>query len=134
MYIPSPAKLLFQIDDGWGKLLTQYGDAIPEWTQLVVERMLACDTPAMGLRRYCGASPPLHTHQVHLLQLQRERLNSHIPLRHFKMVRYYGFLSNRKSGELLPKIYAALKMEVKTKLAKSGYATLMKQFTQVAPY
>jgi len=38
---PRPAKLLFQIDDGWGKLLTQYGDAIPEWTQLVVERMLA---------------------------------------------------------------------------------------------
>ncbi|TBL66017.1 IS91 family transposase, partial [Hafnia paralvei] len=44
MYIPSPAKLLFQIDDGWGKLLTKHGDAIPEWTQLVVERMLACGT------------------------------------------------------------------------------------------
>jgi hypothetical protein len=58
MYIPRPAKLLFQIDDGWGKLLTQYGDAIPEWTQLVVERMLACGgTPAMGLRQYCCASP-----------------------------------------------------------------------------
>lgn len=57
MYIPGPAKLLFQIDDGWGKLLTQYGDAIPEWTQLVVERMLACGTPAMGLRRYSCASP-----------------------------------------------------------------------------
>ena len=56
MYIPRPAKLLFQIDDGWGKLLTKYGDAIPEWTQLVVERMLACGTPTMGLRRYCCAS------------------------------------------------------------------------------
>ncbi|MEG1440148.1 MAG: hypothetical protein RSC83_13380 [Hafnia sp.] len=58
MYIPKPTKLLFQIDDGWGKLLTKYWDAIPEWTQLVVERMLACGTPAMGLRRYCCASSP----------------------------------------------------------------------------
>ena len=57
MYIPRPAKLLFQIDDGWGKPLAKYGDAIPEWTQLVVERMLVCGTLAMGLRRYCCASP-----------------------------------------------------------------------------
>ena len=56
MYIPRPAKLLFQIDYGWGKLLAKHGDAIPEWTQQVVERMLACGTPAMGLRRYCCAS------------------------------------------------------------------------------
>ena len=50
------------------------------------------------------------------------------------MVRYYGFLSNRKRGELLPKAYAALEMEVKTKPAKPGYASLMKQFTHVDPY
>jgi hypothetical protein len=57
MYIPRPAKLLFQIDDGWSKLLAKHGEFIPEWTQLVVERMLACGTPAMGLRRYCCVSP-----------------------------------------------------------------------------
>lgn len=57
MYIPRPAKLLFQIDDGWSKLPAKHGEFIPEWTQLVVERMLACGTPAMGLRRYCCASP-----------------------------------------------------------------------------
>ncbi|ECH8735051.1 transposase, partial [Salmonella enterica subsp. enterica] len=202
MYIPRPAKLLFLIDDGWGKLLTQYGNAIPEWTQLVVERMLACGTPAMGLRRYCCASPhcthtkyicysckgkgcsacgmkateqwiaeqqhilpdcewqhitftmpdklwplfannwPLlydHRTQQHRRQVlsQEEmplRYISHIPSRHFKMVRYYGFLSNRKRGELLPKIYASLEMEVKPKPAKPGYAVLMKQFTNVDPY
>ncbi|HHA2288218.1 TPA: transposase [Enterobacter asburiae] len=29
------------------------------------------------------------------------RYISHIPVKHFKMVRYYGFLSNRKQGEQL---------------------------------
>ena len=62
------------------------------------------------------------------------RYISHIPSRHFKMVRYNGFLSNRKRGELLPKVYAALEMEVKTKPARPGYAALMKQFTNVDPY
>lgn len=59
---------------------------------------------------------------------------SHIPSRHFKMVRYYGFLSNRKRSDLLPKVYAALEMEEKVKPAKPGYASLMKQFTNVDPY
>ena len=27
------------------------------------------------------------------------RYISHVPAKHFKMVRYYGFLSNRKRGE-----------------------------------
>jgi hypothetical protein len=38
---------------------------------------------------------------------------SHIPARHFKMVRYSGFLANRKQGTLLPKVYDALVMTVK---------------------
>lgn len=38
------------------------------------------------------------------------RYVSHIPSRHFKMVRYYGFLANRKRGMLLPKVYDALEM------------------------
>ncbi|WP_339053442.1 IS91 family transposase [Arsenophonus endosymbiont of Crataerina pallida] len=57
MYIPRPAKLLFQIDDGWNRLLMKYGSSVPEWTKLVVERMLACGTGAMGIRRYCCDSP-----------------------------------------------------------------------------
>jgi hypothetical protein len=62
------------------------------------------------------------------------RYISHIPCRHFKMVRYYGFLSNRKRGDLLAKVYAALEMETKTKPSKPGYASLMKKFTKVDPY
>ncbi|WP_269154114.1 transposase [Serratia bockelmannii] len=36
-----------------------------------------------------------------------QRYVSHIPARHFKMVRYYDFLANRRRGSLLPKIYDA---------------------------
>ncbi|WP_230480613.1 IS91 family transposase [Providencia alcalifaciens] len=57
MHIPRPAKLLFQIDDGWDQLLIKNGHAVPEWTKLVIERMLACGTGAMGVHRYCCASP-----------------------------------------------------------------------------
>lgn len=57
MYIPRPAKLLFTIDDGWSKFLEKHGDSISQWTRLSVERMLACGTCAMGVRRYCCASP-----------------------------------------------------------------------------
>nr|WP_235671558.1 transposase [Pectobacterium carotovorum] len=34
----------------------------------------------------------------------------HIPVSHFKMFRYYGFLANRKRCSLLPKMYDALNM------------------------
>ncbi|MGJ3355922.1 transposase [Providencia sp. Je.9.19] len=59
---------------------------------------------------------------------------SHISSRHFKMVRYYGFLANRKRGTLLPKIYDALGMQIKDKPQKPNFASLMKQFTNVDPY
>ena len=39
------------------------------------------------------------------------RYISHVPARHFKMVRYYGFLASRKRGTLLPRVYKALEME-----------------------
>ncbi|MFG0436051.1 hypothetical protein ACF8NG_00460 [Morganella sp. TYF_6] len=48
MYIPQPAKLLFQIDDGWNRLLINRGHTIPEWTKLVIERMLACGPGPWG--------------------------------------------------------------------------------------
>lgn len=62
------------------------------------------------------------------------RYISHIPSRHFKMVRYYGFLSNRKRGTLLPKVYEALKMEEKKKPEKPGFAALLKGFLGNDPY
>ena len=37
------------------------------------------------------------------------RLIRHIPDRNFKMIRYYGFLSNRTRGEKLPLVYKAIK-------------------------
>ncbi|EMM6518128.1 transposase, partial [Enterobacter ludwigii] len=49
-------------------------------------------------------------------QTQEEMLGrymSHIPAKNFKKVRYYGFLSNRKRCELLPKVYEALQMEAR---------------------
>lgn len=57
MYIPRPAKLLFTIDDGWNKFIEKFGDNVTPWTRLSVERMLACGTCAMGVRRYCCSSP-----------------------------------------------------------------------------
>ena len=40
------------------------------------------------------------------------RLIRHIPDRNFKMIRYYGFLSNRTRGEKLPLVYKAIKQVV----------------------
>lgn len=57
MYPPSPAKLLFTVDDGWNRFLSSNGDSVSPWTRLCVERMLACGTTAMGVRRYCCSSP-----------------------------------------------------------------------------
>ncbi|MDF4820395.1 transposase [Vibrio parahaemolyticus] len=41
------------------------------------------------------------------------RIMEHTADNHFKMIRYYGFLSNRRKGEMLPKVYDALEMESK---------------------
>ena len=62
------------------------------------------------------------------------RYISHVPAGHFKMVRYYGFLSNRKRGDLLPKVYEALQMEVRKKPEQPGFATLIKEFLRTDPY
>ena len=47
------------------------------------------------------------------------RLVSHIPDKHFRNIRYYGFLSNRTRGKLLPKVYQFLAM--KKVIAKKVY-------------
>jgi hypothetical protein len=63
-----------------------------------------------------------------------QRYVCHIPARHFKMVRYYGFLANRKRGTLLPKVYDALEMTVREKPKWLGFAVLMKAFLGTDPY
>ncbi|HGM9410924.1 TPA: transposase [Serratia marcescens] len=63
-----------------------------------------------------------------------QRYVNHIPARHFKMVRYYGFLSNCKRGSLLPKVYNALAMTVREKPKRPGFAVLMKGFLGTDPY
>lgn len=57
MYTPRPAKLLFTVDDGWNRFLDSNGDSVSPWTRLCVERMLACGTASMGVRRFCCSSP-----------------------------------------------------------------------------
>ena len=49
MYIPRPAKLLFQHDDGWSRYLDKHGDTLSDWTKLAVERMLVSTDVKMGL-------------------------------------------------------------------------------------
>ena len=63
-----------------------------------------------------------------------ERLVEHIPDKGFKMIRYYGFLSNRHRGEMLPKVYKVLKMEEKKKPTMPGYAAMLKGYVNVDPY
>ena len=63
-----------------------------------------------------------------------ERYISHIPAKHFKMMRYYGFLSRRKRGTLLPKIYDVLEMETRKKPEQSGFTALMKGFLRMDTY
>lgn len=70
---------------------------------------------AAKLRHYSGGAVAHHYYDHRTQTLSQEemigRYISHIPAKHFKMVRYYGFLSNRKRGELLPKGYEALQMD-----------------------
>lgn len=86
----------------------------------------------------------VHHYYDHRTQQYRQQMLSqeemigryigHVPTRRFKMVRYYGFLSNRKRGELLPKVYEALEMQARKKPEQPGFAALMKGFLRTAPY
>ncbi len=53
------------------------------------------------------------------------RYVSHIPQYHFKMVRYYGFLSHRKRGRLLSLVYLVLETP-----ASNNAAELMQNSTK----
>ncbi len=46
------------------------------------------------------------------------RLKQHIPEKHFRMVRYFGFLPNRVCGEKRLQVYSTLGMEKPTAVMK----------------
>ena len=62
-----------------------------------------------------------------------ELLTQHIPEKSFKMIRYYGFLSFRTRGKLLPIIYKLLG-QVITEPKKIIYADLCKRFLCEDPF
>lgn len=98
---------------------------------------------AAKLRYYSGGAVVLHYYD-HLTQQYRQqtltqeemigRYISHVPEKHFKIVCYYGFLSNRKRSELLPKVYEALEMEARKKPEQPRFSALMKGFLRTDPY
>lgn len=98
---------------------------------------------AAKLRHYSGGAV-VHNYYDHRMQQYRQQTLtqeemighyiSHIPAKYFKMMRYYGFWANRKRGELLPKVYEALQMEVRKKPEQPGFAALMKEFLRTDPY
>lgn len=62
------------------------------------------------------------------------RMIEHIPDKHFKMIRYYGFLSNLKRGTMLPKVYAALDIVLGPAPEMPGYAAMLKDYAKLDPY
>ena len=61
------------------------------------------------------------------------RMLSHVPEKFFKMVRYYGFLSNRLRGSLLAVLYEKLEQTVK-EVVPPSYAAMLKNYVNVDPY
>lgn len=61
------------------------------------------------------------------------RVLTHVPEKHFKMLRYYGFMSNRLRGKLLDIIYDKLDQKVGS-VIRLTYAAMMKSFTNQEPY
>ncbi len=59
---------------------------------------------------------------------------AHIPDKHFKMTRYYGFFSNQKRGEQLPKVYTALESALGAESIMPSYAAMLKGYVNVDPY
>lgn len=86
------------------------------------------------MHHYYDHNSQQHRQQTLTQEEMIGRYISHIPAKHFKMVRYYGFLSNRKRGTLLPKVYEALSMAARKKPEKPEFAVLMKGFLRTAPY
>ena len=75
------------------------------------------------------------THKT--LQLEQTemmlRLLSHVPEKHFKMIRYFGFLSNRLRGQLLPIMYDKLGQKMES-IKSFAFAAMMKNYLNIDPY
>lgn len=78
------------------------------------------------------------TGQYDTLELgQRElilRLIKHIPEKHFRMIRYFGFLANRVVGEKLPLVRKALGQEETLHVKKVTFAMLSKALLNTDPF
>jgi hypothetical protein len=61
------------------------------------------------------------------------RILSHVPEKHFKMIRYYGFLANRVRSTLLPVIYNKLGQERQYPPLPT-FASMMKAFRKTDPF
>lgn len=66
------------------------------------------------------------------------RLISHIPDRNFRIIRYTGFYANRVRGTLLPQVFAILKQDYETAIAKlaslaSWWREKIQQLTKLDP-
>ncbi len=62
------------------------------------------------------------------------RVVQHIPEKHFRMIRYFGFMANRVCGQYLPKVYEALKMAKPEPAPKLYFAQMAKAFLNVDPF
>lgn len=71
------------------------------------------------------------TNTYHSLVLSTEqfiaRFVQHIPDENFRMLRYYGFLSNRTRGNLLPIVYKLLNQEKLNQKSLPGFVELMQK-------
>lgn len=63
---------LQSLDGAWNRFMDKHGDTICSWTVLCIEHMLACGTAAMGVMRYCCASP-LCTHSRFFFQTGKSK-------------------------------------------------------------
>lgn len=60
------------------------------------------------------------------------RFIQHIPYKEFRMIRYYGFLSYGKRGELLEKVYSRVGYEVESR-PPITFAMMFKRFPGERP-
>jgi hypothetical protein len=61
------------------------------------------------------------------------RLISHIPDKHFRNIRYYGFLANRLRGKLLPTVYQLLKNKKQNQKIYTPWRDMLKRFFRYDP-
>ncbi|WP_198594887.1 transposase, partial [Vibrio sp. 10N.261.45.E2] len=74
------------------------------------------------------------TEEVSQLELIK-RLVQHIPEKHFRMIRYFGFLANRVVGNQLSKVREALGMESHPPRTPAlRYGQMIKSFLKVDPF